>query len=559
MPLRIGRSKHAAVAVAALLAWGAAPASGQAPDTWTQKAGEIAAPWPGLQQANGSFRDYVLVRDPNDDRDDYGDAILGYGLLLTAARTGDAALADSGLRALELALSHPARSPSTQVFHELATVSAYNLARERFASHPVFQRARSKWEDVLRGVAVVRLGRQKVTNKSIVEAIVLLELLRSGLASDPAGMRAAVKRLLATDLPRASRPFQVAERTVLGDLPLLPPAYHALSVGMLARTIALLGDEAPSAARTLLRRAVAESASSVAPDGDVAYHGRSQAQAWTLPLVAYGAGRGRLAELVMRRLVEAYPVGPEGLLVTPSLAAGVERALPGVDEYVAAASYVGLTLVALEWAIAGGPGTAAPRTAAAVHGTGEGAWATSTRGEVWFAVKRTRSSTRDLRYDFGLVAMKVAGRDVLPPRPRTLRAPDSAGPLLRRGGAVGYPEGTELRLGRKGAVVVRGGFRTSRGRWLRRGVTFTFTPVACGVRLTFAGRPGDVYDYSGFFRADPDRNGRGVEDDEQRVEFGTSLDRVTYRGGYASGTDARLARATLRTRARRVSLEVCAL
>ncbi|HEX8054208.1 MAG TPA: hypothetical protein VF517_14545 [Thermoleophilaceae bacterium] len=570
-------SKHAAVAVAALFMVLAAPASAAPTPAWTQKADEIAAPWPGLQEASGSFRDYVLVRDPSDQRDDYGDAILGYGLLLNATRRNDPALADAGLRALEYSLERAARSPSTQVFHQLATVSAYNLARQRYADHPVFQRARSRWEDVLRRIEVYRIGRQKVTNKSIVEAILLLELVRSGLTStqpgaalaDPAATLALVKHFLASDLPEAARPFQIDGRTVLGDMPLLPPAYHGLSIGMLARTIELLGDEAPSAARTLLRRGVAASLAMAGPDGEVAYHGRSQAQAWTLTLTAYGAERSAqhgLAERTVGRLIDAYPTGPEGFLVTPSMAQGIDAAIPGVDEYVAAASYSGLTLMALEWAIAAGGGDAggAQPSGAHVLGTGTGAWATSRRGDVWFAVKRTRTSPRDLRYDFGLMALKVRGGgtwgDAMPLRPRTVSGVDSVGPVLTAGGSVGYPEGTELRLGRAGAIVVRGGFRTRTGRWLRRGVTFTFAPVACGVRLTFAARAGDRFAYSGFFLDTPRRSGRTVRDGDQQLRFDTAPS-VGVRAGYASGSDVGLTRAVARwkrTRAGTASIETCA-
>ena len=531
------------MAVAAVLAAACAPASAAAPPEWSQKADEIAAPWPALQQADGSFRDYVLVRDPNDQRDDYGDAILGYGLLLSAARSGNAQLADSALRALEYALDRAARSPSTQVFHQLATVSAYNLARRRFPDHPVFQRARARWEEMMRRIEVYRLGRQKVTNKSIVEAILLLELVASGHSSDPAGMRAAVRRFLAHELPEASRRY----RGVLGDLPLLPPAYHGLSVGMLARTVELLGSEAPSEARALLSRGAAASLRAASPNGEAAYHGRSQSEAWALTLTAHGAPR--LAARMIGRLVELYPTTTEGLMVTPSLAQSIDAALPGIDEYVAGASYTGLTLMALEWLIASDPSAApASSPSAAVVGSGPGAWAVSRRGSVWFAVKRTRTSTRDLRYDFGLVALEAGGGE-LPLRPRTVAGHDSAGPVLN---SAGYPEGTDLRLGSKGRVVVRGGFRTRSGRWLRRGVTFTFTPTKCGVRLTL---PEGRYGYSAFFRGEPKRSGRTVRDAEQQIRFDRAPRLELDGKGYASGADTGLTRARMRVRT--ASIETC--
>jgi hypothetical protein len=425
-------------------------------------------------------------------------------------------------------------------------------------------RARERWEAVLRSIEVQRLGRLKVTNKSIVEAILLLELVRSDLRSDAASLLATVKRFLRSELPRASARYQSGGLAVLGDLPLLPPAYHALSVGMLARTLQLLGDGAPSAARALLVRAARASLAAAAPDGDVAYHGRSQSQAWALTLAAYGAervpgGANRgLAERAITRLVKRYTIGPEGFLVTPSLDPDIDGAIPGLDEYVAGVPYTGLTLATLEWAIAaaGDAPAAGPPSGASLLGTGAGSWATSRRGEVWFAVKRSRTSTRDLRYDFGLVALKRrsggAWREVLPPRPRTVAGFDG---VLKLGSAVA--DGTRLRLGERGSIVADGGFRSRSGRWVRRGVTFRFTPVRCGVRMSWRARRGDRYAYSAFFRGSPARSGRSVRDSTQSVRF-PERPTLARDGGYASGTDVGLTRAVARFRSgQRVAIEIC--
>jgi hypothetical protein len=572
MARRIGGSKHVAVAVAAVLTLTFAPASNAAaPSAWSAKANEIAATWPGLQLSDGSFRDYVIARDPAGVRDDYGDPMLGYALLLTAARTGDGALADSGLRALEFSLDRAARSPSTQVFHQLAVVSAYNLARTRFPTHPVFTRARERWEEVLRRIEVYRIGRRAITNKSIVEAILLIELTRSGLAGGPpgsaladrSGTLALVKRFLARDLPRAARPYERAGRALLGDMPLLPPSYHALSVGMLARTIELLGDQAPSAARGLLKRAARASLAAAGPDGDVAYHGRSQSQAWAMTLTGYGAGLAGQAALARRAVgrILDYPTGPEGFLVTPSLAEGIEAAIPGIDEYVAAASYVGLTLSSLEWAIATGADGSAGASPGGVFvlGRGSGQWATSRTGDVWFAVKRARTSVRDLRYDVGLISVKVRSgpwQDVVPLRPRTLRGDQSAGPLL--GG--GAPYFTSFEPGKRGRIVARGGFRKRSGRWVRRGVRFTFAPLPCGVRIAWNARAGDRYTYSEFFTREPFETGTRLSDGMHDVHT-SSQATVATDEGYSSGANASLTRAVLRFEQQRngtAAIEVCA-
>jgi hypothetical protein len=351
---------------------------------------------------------------------------------------------------------------------------------------------------------------------------------------------------------------------VLGDMPLLPPSYHGLSVGMLARTVELLGDEAPSAARSLLRRSAAASLAATAPDGEVAYHGRSQSQAWAMTLTGYGAGlagQDGLARRTIGRII-GYPTGPEGFLVTPSLAQDIEDAIPGIDEYVAAASYVGLTLSSLEWAIgsAGDGGTSRPPSGVFVLGNGTGSWATSRSGDVWFAVKRSRTSVRDLRYDVGLVALQVqdgsAWETVMPLRPRTLRGDQSAGPLLS--GAA--PELSQLERGRGGRIVGRGGFRARSGRWVRRGVTFTFAPIDCGVRISWRARAGDRYAYSGFFAGRPRKGARSVADEGQLIRLDAPFSMGTE-AGYSSGSNASLTRAVLRfkrTRSGTAAIEICA-
>ena len=56
------------------------------------------------------------------------------------------------------------------------------------------------------------------------------------------------------------------------------------------------------------------------------------------------------------------------------------------------------------------------------------------RGDLWFAVRAAaKTAADDLRYDFGLVALKTSSGaggwvDVVRPRPHTRTGPDSAGP-----------------------------------------------------------------------------------------------------------------------------------
>ena len=179
---------------------------------------------------------------------------------------------------------------------------------------------------------------------------------------------------------------------------------------------------------------------------------------------------------------------------------------------------------------------------------------TVARGRLWLAVKSAASSSADdLRYDFGLMALKArdgAGEwhDVLRIRPHTTDGADSAGPVLRRSRGPGLPEAESVSVAADGTLTLTGGWRTAAGTWLRRGVRFRFEPIGAGVRLVFPTEPGDRVKFSVFFvdrgplpTVESDR----VFDDEQRVTFVPDAEVAFDAERYASGTDARLVRANI--------------
>ena len=354
-----------------------------------------------------------------------------------------------------------------------------------------------------------------------------------------------------------------------------PLAYHGLSLGVYARCLDLLGASASGAARETLRQVAHCSWAIAAPDGDLAYFGRSQEQAWSPALTAYGAlsaaaiappaAAQRLRGLAARaveRLRRAHGTGPKGCFITPSLRPDY-RGTHGLDSYAAAIGYSGLTLTAFNWAIdrfgdrvPDAADDAPPSRRATYHfrTASPRNEFTVVRAGHWFAVKSAASArAQDLRYDFGLVALKVrddAGewRDVLPPRPKTKVGPDSAGPVLRRSRGVGLPEAESVSVERDGTLTLEGGFRTVSGQWLRRGVRFRFQPLDTGVRLIFPTEPGDRIKYSVFFRDHGDQpqvQDDRVFDDEQLVTFDPPAEVALDSEPYASGTDARLVRANI--------------
>ena len=317
----------------------------------------MAAPWPGLQFANGTFPDY-LHHDEAPASTRYGEAMLGYGLLMTGVRENDDALIDAGLRGVnwfvgqaDLQRDHPS------VFANAAVASAYNFARAHVAGRPQFDDARADWEHWLQRAKLLWLpDTAHYANKYLVEVIAVLELVASGLDSTVSGSvlaHDATARGLAEDLVNVRVPaladagaFAVGDKRAYflsdpeGGNPL---AYQALSLGMYGRAVVLLGDRATDAAKTTLRLVAQSTWGLMAPDGDVAYHGRSQEQGWTLGLTAAGseaavacadASAARYHPVGQRALVrlrDVYGTGAKGLYLTPSLREDLRDRLHGVD------------------------------------------------------------------------------------------------------------------------------------------------------------------------------------------------------------------------------------
>lgn len=556
---------------------------------WRALAGRIAAPWPRLQDADGRFRDYVVGRRAGFP-ERYGESVMGYALLQSGIRDRSRRAVAAGLRAIEWVVSPGGGSPRASPFETLALAAAYNLARRRLARHPLFVRSRAAWEEWLGRAPLTRLDDTSYYgNKHLVDAVAVLELLRTGLSSSHrsavlGGARsraeALARRLVNRGVPRLAReraaPLPAGRSLVLSDPPTDPLAYQALSLGMYARGVRLLGGRAAPAALRSLGEVARASSSLTAPDGDLAYFGRSSEQAWALPFTAYGAevaagltGTGAPAEgLTRRALVErslarlqrAYGNGPGGLWLIPALRADPRLGLRALDRYAFAVGYAGLTLMALNWTLeemdggrrqVGALGSDADSSFALSRG--QSAFATVRRGDLWFAVKSSPPQRLgDLRYAFGLAAVKLASRgrweDVMPLLPRTHGDPDSPGPVLLRRGSAGLPFGARLAVVPGGGVTLTGGFRDADGRVLRRGVTFRYEPRPCGVRVVFPARAGDRFEYSAFF---PAAEGRprvapgSVTDGRRVVEFPEGA-RVALEGGYSSATEPDLVRARIR-------------
>lgn len=566
----------------------------------------VVETWMARQRPDGSFHDYVADRSTTK-RDRYGPALLGTGLLLHGLRTKREAAIAGGLRAIGFALG---LEHQPQPFEAMALASAYRAAQTALPHDGRRIALDAIWRERLMSFDVHRLTtappgrRDAYSNLRLVETLAALEGRAAGVAArrpgallHPATAAGRVNQVLGRSLPtladRERRRSRDGMTTVISDPPANPIAYHALSVGMLAQAIGLLGPQAPTHARRILVQGARASWAFMTPQGDVSWWGRGQSQSWTLAMTAYGVvaasrqpgvsdlTRGRLGAVALGalgRLATQFDNPVAGLWITPAFARDHNAAIRGLDFYAAAASYTALTLIALEW-LAGDPALRAPLPLLGLAADGDdgvviarnGTFATVRRGNVWMSVKERPAvpvheradHSHDLRYDagIGLALVRTAAgawEPVMRPLPIT-RKWDAAGPALTVGGRRSRMVGRRMRVTADGTVTVSARFLTHGGDALRRALV-RFTPTACGVRASVPGRARDTWDFSVFVNTHPYRVGDRAVSDGRVMLSASARATVTTDGPYASGNDPQLTRARLRVRLRRagiVGFDVC--
>jgi hypothetical protein len=574
-----------------------APADGPAgrSNEWLAVARQMAAPWAALQKRDQSFKDYVVAAAPKGPpRDPYGRSFMGLALLQAGLRDGNDRQIGAGLRAIGAAAAHPVARDRI-VFENLALTTAYKLARSQLKGDQRFAAIRPALERRLKHIAVVQFGGSRpYYNYYLVESAGLLELLSTRLTSVTPGSalasrertRRLITELVNRQIPRIAARYTTRDQagllSVLSDPPWNPPAYDAFSLALLARIVRDLGPHAGPAPRELMRRMARSLWALASPQGSVSYFGRSQDQSWTLAMTAYGAEAAAslggtsaadaarfhaLASRALIRLRDEYQSARYGFFITPALADGIASGISGLDRYADAASYSGLTLVGLNWALeqmdADGPAQGPLASdAPGTHriGVGDGTALTVRTPSLWYAVKQGPGTHvkgvgdyhADVRYDSGLVSLEStpaggAPTDVVPTRPHSLHRDDHAEPLLLRGRIAARFWGTALHSNPHGGVTLTGGFRAGK-RWLRRGVTIRYQPSGCGLRETLPTRRGDRIEQELWFRRAPHRSKDGLvlSDGVQRVML-TVRGRIGHpRYGYASGTEQHLTRVQLR-------------
>jgi hypothetical protein len=538
----------------------------------------IAQYWSGYQRPSGDVFDPIYQRGGIR----YSEAEWAYAATHLAAATSNAQLAEFGLKAADWVADHPNVQKTAPSSFEDAAMAGVALDVKRLPPSALRDRVARRVSAWLAKYRPALLFDSKYhTNKSLVEAVAIIDMLRAGVKLPRAAFwRARAMAIIGSSMPRVARPYttttSLGATTVLSDPPKNPIAYHALTLGYLARAVQSLGTKAPLETRRLLVHMARGLVFLTAPDGDSAQWGRSQAQAWSGALGAYGLrvaerygtarDRGRFeatARALLGRLQTAYHRGPYGLFYVPAFAdGGGAKAYTeprGVDEYANAVTYVALATKALAWQL-DVPGAGRPRTAgalAAIDGAvklnagSNGETIVVRKPTLWFGIRPIGmldgNHGYDLRYDFGLYAAETkdahgAWVDLIRPRPQTTgRGVDSAGPVLvTAGGLRGYPTTetatTDPKTGRVTLSVAWVHGTTTLGRG-----NVVYVPLSGGVRMAVLAPAGTHMEVSIFAR-NPRLTAAGVRDGQTlaqlsrgahaRVDakrYGSAYDRVQRR------------------------------
>lgn len=528
--------------VAGVIALTAPSASAADPPLFRELPDVILAPWTATQLPAGNFQRPSTSAVTGG----YGNDAIAYAMLLEASRAGD----DAYFRSAMAAFAFSAKSPPKPqgVFTKMFAAAGFNLAVRKFGQRAEFLAIKRAWGRRLQRFRYddSQLGKRYRYNKNLVEALEVIELLKTRLKSSHRGTilrdrtlaRRHALRAMNVLIPDRARAYgkvvgpaegwpvtvQLAD---FSDPPNNPPAYNALVAGMYARAYATMPTRWRTArmratARMLIRGVVARTA----PDGDLAFAGRSQEQSWALSLAAYGAWyvsrivneqeRPTLLAFAKRVTdrIQSEHVTTEsavGFALTPAQkCCNWNDHPPGQDNYFEIAGYIGLTAATLGWAVDARPPdwrrraaqklpTDAPSKYAFAVGRGR---FVQFRGENVYWMLRMQSDFADARADMAVSILKSrradgTWADVIPPRPYSgghHRPADPASPCLAFGKDLANCAYLEIH----GAYPTVSGWsfdavwRTPRRTVLKRG-TAAVIPIANGLRLSWSASGGEVY------------------------------------------------------------------
>jgi len=409
-------------------------------------AGASAATAPDLQRFTDGFVRSTLatvgsdgwIADPtqHDRADAYGSAGFGYAGLRAADRAHDPQLMQRAIHAV----LYSVRQRHALPFDQWLVAKSYRWADQHLRDEPAWTAIRGEVaayldDPPMEGASANWRSDFIYNNWKLVE----LSATATARAAGRYPLDAARRKRIATITALAGKgsggpatqTFVRGSARAMSDPSAFPMAYSAFSAAQLVQTRAadasLLTPGLSTQYGDLQRYLLAVAA----PDGTVAWSGRSMLMSWTLAsamtvgIRAGGVDGTGLANAAWTTLRDGYGVRPDGFLaIAPSMRE--HDTYDGVDEYAGLVVYGGLTAALLNDAadalgtrtLRGGP-PSAQRNGTVWDPTGAGI-AAEHRGKVWWGAT-TRASSDDVRWVPGLQQVKllVDGRwvDVLPARP----------------------------------------------------------------------------------------------------------------------------------------------
>lgn len=483
---------------------------------------EIAAAWVPLVGPGGQIADPA----PQPRTAAYGNEMLGYAMLRRFDRTGDRQAKLAGLRALLF----PANTTVTNPFTLWALTEAFGWADRHLAGDADWLVARRQLSAFLGGLTGTA-GRcvppaPCLSNWTLIDAQAKLALLQLGLPGKPGSLIArgaevkAEAREVLGERMRHSAPAAGTSNWTNGPVQVLsdpgdePLAYHVFSLVQLQHVREDDPDLFPARNWTLIDEMAELLGAMTAPDGQVAWYGRSFDESFALAAaIRASAGElysgflsssragGVLAQTWQRLRTSHGRVPGSGVIaVVPAIRQQLSYA--GIDAYAGLAVYNGLTLLMLEEAAdlldriivpRSGQAASARRDGVLIDRLGSGVVAMR-RGRVWIGVATRTAGLRrfrhDPRYRMGLSVLQVrdAGgrwRSVLPAPPPTGESlPAIPVPVVH--GATCEPSVTAVRVvGQR--LVLRGRWRCGSSRPL---LDVAIRPSGGGVTVTVAARRG---------------------------------------------------------------------
>jgi hypothetical protein len=323
------------------------------------------------------------------------------------------------------------------------------------------------------------------------------------------------------------------------------------------------------AGRIALRRAARASLGLMAPDGDVTWLGRRQQEAWALASeIAVGMTAARvvrvstgerdalrtMARTGLTRLLTHHPISSTGLANTPkSFTDPAYDFSRGIQTDPINSNGLAVFLLDLAADRAGTYTT----TSIPMDDDGrmtvreQSGFAAVRHGNVWYAVRRLAPRS-DLRYDFGLLSLKVRDlngwHDLVEPRPvtgsgSTKGGRATVGPVVVRDGRRYRPEGLRFVAGAGGATTIVTRFSAGRHHLT---APVTYTPTADGLVIGLKVRSTDAVEFTSFHPT-PELKlfDDGVGDVDTRITA-PGLLAVSRRDGFISCCEPKLTAVTLR-------------